>query len=153
MRYPRLLESRRKIEVCWHTITDKKKKTRLLTQLSGKCREILFCSFLSIPMTRRSITMIIVIMIIKKASSQFGRKFDKLIIGSTSRACPYFFNLEFVWISWSCQHLCFLPHQANCMWSSIGWDSLSRRKLIQNRSVSYARSIWRYELKFRKNIL
>ena len=35
------------------------------------------------------------------------------------------------------------------MWSSIGWDSLSQRKLIQNRSVSNARSIWRYELKFR----
>ena len=45
------------------------------------------------------------IMIIKEASSRFGRKFDKLIICSASQACPYFFNLDFVWISCSCQLL------------------------------------------------
>ena len=72
-----------------------------------------------------------------------------IIIGSTSHACPYLFNLDLVWISWSYQRLFILPYQANFMWSSIGWDSLSQRKLIQNRSVSNARSIWRYELKFR----
>ena len=49
----------------------------VLSQLSVKCREILSCSFLSVPMTRRSITMIIIILIIiKKGSSRFGRKFD-----------------------------------------------------------------------------
>ena len=80
MHYLRLLESRRKKEVCWHAITDKKKKKKKKTphwmQLSVKCREILSCSFLSVPMTRRSITMIIVLLIIKKGSSRFGRKFD-----------------------------------------------------------------------------
>ena len=47
------------------------------------------------------------IMIIKEASSRFGRKFDKLIICSASQACPYFFNLDLVWISCSCQLLRF----------------------------------------------
>ena len=72
-----------------------------------------------------------------------------IIIGSTSHACPYLFNLDLVWTSWSYQCLFILPYHANFMWSSIGWDSLSQRKLIQNRSVSNAQSIWRYELKFR----
>ena len=56
----------------------------------------------------------------KKGSSRFGRKFDKLIIGSTSHACPCLFNLDLVWISWSYQRLFILPYQANFMWSSIG---------------------------------
>ena len=39
-----------------------------------------------------------------------------------------------------------LPYQANIVWFSTGWDSLSQ---IQNRSVSNARSIWRYKWNFR----
>ena len=114
MRYLRLLESRRKIEVCWHAITDKKKKTkktRLWTQLSVKCREVLSCSFLSVPMTRRSITMIIVLLIIKKGSSQFGRKFDnhrqyvtRLSILVQPRSCLDFVVLPmFIYFTLPCQ--------------------------------------------------
>ena len=149
MRYLRLLESRRKIEVCWHAITDKKKKNKK----HASERSYQWSVERSFPvrsyryLTRRSITMIIVLLIIKKVPHDLG--VNLIIIGSTSHACPYLFNLDLVWTSWSYQCLFILPYHANLMWSSIGWDSLSQRKLIQNRSVSNAQSIWRYELKFR----
>ena len=40
MRYLRLLESRRKIEVCWHAITDKKKTTTKNTPLNAVISEV-----------------------------------------------------------------------------------------------------------------
>ena len=66
------------------------------------------------PMTRRSlrkekknIIMIMIIMIIKEASSRFGREFDELIIYSASRACSYLVNLDLIWILCFCQLMFF----------------------------------------------
>ena len=89
-------------------------------------------------------------MIMNEASSRFGRAFDKPIICSASQACLYFFNHDLVGFRALANfYVCLpLPGQFCAVFHRLGF-TVWQRKMIQHRSVSNARSIWRYELKFR----
>ena len=114
MRYLRLLESRRKIEVCWHAITDKKKQKTKNTPLNAVIREVSRDPFLFVLIGNydskvynndNSTTNN------KKGSSRFGRKFDnhrqyvtRLSILVQPRSCLDFVVLPmFIYFTLPCQ--------------------------------------------------